>query len=80
MRMQRMAQGRRSSGVLTRLHVVAAVIALGLVTIDAVPARVGAGPVIRQVVDLRGTWRATLDPEDKGEREGCFKTDFTAEG
>jgi len=35
---------------------------------------------VRETVDLGGTWQATLDTENKGEREGWFKEDFAAQG
>ncbi len=34
----------------------------------------------REAMDLGGTWQATLDPENKGEREGWFQEDFAPQG
>jgi len=37
-------------------------------------------PPIRMATSLWGPWQATLDPQDKGEREGYFKPDVAAQG
>ena len=58
-------------------------VALGLIALvagraDAVD---GDGAThVREMIDLGGTWQATLDTENKGEREGWFKEDFAAQG
>jgi len=39
-----------------------------------------AAPPIRMAATPAGLWQATLDPQDKGEREGYFKPDFAAQG
>ncbi len=36
--------------------------------------------VDRVPIGLPGPWQATLDPQDKGEREGYFKPDFVPQG
>jgi beta-glucuronidase len=55
-------------------------VALGLVGLVAGRADASEVTGARETVDLGGTWQATLDPENKGEREGWFKEDFTAQG
>jgi beta-galactosidase len=52
----------------------------GLVAIHAVPARAVVWPAVREAIDLVGPWRATLDAEDRGEREEYFKPDYAAKG
>jgi beta-galactosidase len=51
------------------------ILALGVGTVDAD----NPAPV-REAMDLGGTWQATLDAENEGEREGWFKSGFAAEG
>ena len=53
---------------------------LALAVLHAAAARAADSVAPRGVMDLGGPWRATLDVEDKGEREGYFKPDFAAQG
>src|SRR5512137_303979 len=41
--------------------------------------RLPASPPTRMAAGLGGLWRATLDSEDRGEREEYFKPDFAAQ-
>ena len=53
---------------------------IGLAAVGAASAQADRATGVREAVDLGGMWQATLDVENKGEREGWFKTDFAAEG
>jgi beta-galactosidase len=53
---------------------------LGFVAFHVASARAANQIVTRTAGNLGGPWRATLDVEDKGEREGYFRPDFAAEG
>ena len=53
---------------------------LGVVGLVADWVKADGWPDVRGTMDLGGTWQATLDPENKGEREGWFKEDFAAQG
>lgn len=46
----------------------------------AAPAQAADQMATRATGNLGGRWRATLDAEDQGEREGYFKPDFAADG
>ena len=49
-------------------------------TMNVASARAVTWPDPREAIDLNGPWKATLDAEDKGEREGYFKPDFVTQG
>ncbi len=56
------------------------VAALGLVGLVADRAETSETTQPRAATDLGGTWQATLDTENQGERDGWFKEDFSPEG
>jgi hypothetical protein len=80
MRVRLTAEGENASHLLAWFNGAVAATLLALFGLMAAPARAVGWAPIREAMDLGGPWRATLDVEDKGEREGYFKPDFAAEG
>jgi beta-galactosidase/beta-glucuronidase len=55
-------------------------LSLLLMVLGTATARADSPAPVREVLDLGGTWQATLDAENKGEQEGWFKPEFAAQG
>lgn len=64
----------------SRAVIITFLVVLALAALPPAAARAADSATGRAVVDLDGPWRATLDAEDQGERQGYFKPDFAAQG
>jgi beta-galactosidase/beta-glucuronidase len=74
--------GRRLLAWLKRTVAVGLLVLVGLTGTNVAVADVfqPTSPPIRMATSLRGPWQATLDPQEKGEREEYFKPDFAPQG